>query len=255
MTCSDWAEKRPLGGAAVDRQGTPCAIGTADCRDRTNRGAGRRRPEDIGPAPPPTRADGRHGIEQFARVGMAGQTENCGDGADLDQPPGKHDADLVGHGANDAEVVRNEQVAESELRLLGAEQLEHLSLHRYVERADRLVADDQARLERQCARDHHALALAAGQLMRIGVGMARQEADAREECPTADRRPPSGLIPWTRQGSSMMRPTRMWAGSAPAGSWATICTSRRQAFSWRSVEGVGIGSHRLHRPGGRHLQR
>jgi hypothetical protein len=48
------------------------------------------------------------------------------------------------------------------------EQLEDLALHRDVERGGRLVGDQQARLAGQRHRDHHALLLAAGQLVRVG---------------------------------------------------------------------------------------
>ena len=49
-----------------------------------------------------------------------------------------------------------------------ADQLQDLRLRRDVERGGRLVGDQQLRLERQRHGDHRALALAAGELMRIG---------------------------------------------------------------------------------------
>ncbi len=53
------------------------------------------------------------------------------------------------------------------LRVL--EQLQDLRLHRDVERGGRLVGDQQVGLVRQRHGDHHALALAAGELMRIAL--------------------------------------------------------------------------------------
>ena len=50
-----------------------------------------------------------------------------------------------------------------------AKQLEDLRLDRHVERADRLVAHQQLRLEDHGARDGHALALAAGQCRGCGA--------------------------------------------------------------------------------------
>ena len=47
------------------------------------------------------------------------------------------------------------------------EQLQDLRLHGDVERGGRLVGDQQVRLVRQGHGDHHALALAARELMRI----------------------------------------------------------------------------------------
>ena len=59
-------------------------------------------------------------------------------------------------------------------------QLEDLRLDGHVERGGRLVGDDQLRIAGKPDRDHHALAHAAGELMRIliepalGVGDADQ---------------------------------------------------------------------------------
>jgi hypothetical protein len=58
------------------------------------------------------------------------------------------------------------------------EQIDDLRLHGNIQRAHRLVADDQFRLDRQRARDADALALAAGKFMRITLRVNRVEADA-----------------------------------------------------------------------------
>ena len=49
------------------------------------------------------------------------------------------------------------------------EELEDLRLDRHVEGRRRLVGDQQLRLQRERHRDHHALAHAARELMRVGV--------------------------------------------------------------------------------------
>ena len=65
-------------------------------------------------------------------------------------------------------------------RLQLAQQVEDLRLDRDVERRRRLVGDDERRLAGERDRDHHALAHAAGQLMRVvaraprGVGNAHR---------------------------------------------------------------------------------
>ena len=60
------------------------------------------------------------------------------------------------------------------------EQVEDLRLDRDVERGDRLVADDEVRVQGERARDADALALAAGELVRIPRRrVARQADDAR----------------------------------------------------------------------------
>ena len=58
------------------------------------------------------------------------------------------------------------------------DELENLRLDRHVERGRRLVGDEQLRPARQRHRDHHALAHAAGELVRIAVGAAPRVGDA-----------------------------------------------------------------------------
>ena len=65
------------------------------------------------------------------------------------------------------------------------EQVQHRRLHRDVERRDGLVGDEQLRLEREGARDAHALALTAGELARIGVERPRAEPDEVEQLAAA----------------------------------------------------------------------
>ena len=79
------------------------------------------------------------------------------------------------------EVVRDEQVGQAELALQVAQQVDDLRLHRDVERRHRLVADDQARVERERAGDADALALPAGKLVRIAVERLRPQADLAEQ--------------------------------------------------------------------------
>ena len=67
------------------------------------------------------------------------------------------------------------------------EQVEDLRLDRDVERRDRLVADDQLRVQRERARDPDALALAARELVRVAVREARVEADDVEQLAHARR--------------------------------------------------------------------
>ena len=64
-----------------------------------------------------------------------------------------------------------------EVALEVAQQVEDLRLDRDVERRHRLVGDDQLRLQRERARDADALALAAGELVRVAVVVLRVEPD------------------------------------------------------------------------------
>ena len=75
------------------------------------------------------------------------------------------------------QVVRDEDDRQPELVLELREQVDDLRLDRDVERGDRLVGDDQLRLQRDRARDADALALAAGELVREAVVVLGVEAD------------------------------------------------------------------------------
>ena len=61
----------------------------------------------------------------------------------------------------------DEQISDAALGLEVLQQIDDLRLHRNVQRAHRLIAHNQFRLHRQCARDADALALAAAELVRI----------------------------------------------------------------------------------------
>ena len=67
-------------------------------------------------------------------------------------------------------VIRT--IAMPSSRLQPAEQLQDLRLHRDVERGRRLVGDQQVGLAQQRHRDHHPLAHAAGELVRVHVEAA-----------------------------------------------------------------------------------
>ena len=67
-------------------------------------------------------------------------------------------------------------MASAELALQAARRLRICACTEHVERGDRLVGDDQLRLERQRGRDADALALAARELVRARCGMTWGEA-------------------------------------------------------------------------------
>ena len=79
-----------------------------------------------------------------------------------------HDRDAVGDVGDDAHVVGHQQDAETALVGEVADKLQDLRLHRHIERCRRLVGDQQLRPAGQGRRDDDALALAAGELVRIG---------------------------------------------------------------------------------------
>jgi hypothetical protein len=65
-------------------------------------------------------------------------------------------------------------------RLQVAQQIDDLRLHAHVERRGRLVQHDELRLQHHGAGDRDALALAAGEFMRIAPAGRRIEADFLE---------------------------------------------------------------------------
>jgi hypothetical protein len=91
---------------------------------------------------------------------------------------------------HDAEIVRDEEIGEAELALQILQQVDDLRLDRDVERRDRLVADNELRIERERPRDADALALSAGEFVGI-------------------------TAPWMSSGSMMMSATVMRGLSAP----------------------------------------
>ena len=88
-------------------------------------------------------------------------------GRQLDDAPAVHHRDALADLAHQPQVVRDEEVREAQPLLQIEQQIHDLRLHRDVERRDRLVADDERRLERERAREADALPLAAAELVRI----------------------------------------------------------------------------------------
>ena len=72
--------------------------------------------------------------------------------------------------AHDAEVVGDEEIAESAGALQLIEQVEHLRLHRHIKTRHRFVADQDVGARRNGARDRDALLLAAGEVPRTATG-------------------------------------------------------------------------------------
>ena len=130
------------------------------------------------------------------------------------------------------QVVRDEQVRQVELVLEVLEQVEDLGLDRHVERRHRLVADDQLRAERERPGDADALALAAGELVRVPVVVLRVQPDELHELAGPRRLIVFfGTVLWIRNGSPMICPTVCRGFSDAYGSWKIICISRRSGRS------------------------
>src|SRR6266545_603192 len=100
--------------------------------------------------------------------------------AHLLDPAAVHHCDVVGDGERLLLVVRHVQRRDPELELDAPDLLAQLDPHLGVERGQRLVEQEQTRLDRESPRKRDALLHSAGQLMRIAIaGVA--EADELEQ--------------------------------------------------------------------------
>ena len=132
------------------------------CRSSPARFADHRQPRGA-------RVERRPAGEQRAGVGVARGAEDARRPGPARAPAVAHHHHAVGDLADDAEVVADEQHAHAVLGLQPREQLHDLALDGDVERGGRLVGDQQLRLAGQRHGDHHALLLAARELVRIGA--------------------------------------------------------------------------------------
>ena len=78
----------------------------------------------------------------------------------------------------DGEVMGDEQISQSHLLLQLLEHIYHLRLNGYIQCGDRLIADDELRIDCQCSRDADTLTLSAGELVRVTVCMLGVQSDS-----------------------------------------------------------------------------
>ena len=148
-------KRQPLGGAA--RSGGEPGMPTRRCSGPVSGGN-----DSMSP-----RVYGCSGLRAAARAG-AGSTIS----------PAYMIAIRSANSMQQREVVRDEEHREAEVALQILDLLEDLALHDDVERGRRLVHDQELGLERERHRDDHALAHAAGELVRDtrarGAGRCRR---------------------------------------------------------------------------------
>ena len=135
----------------------------------------------------------RQRAEQAPRVRHVRALEEPLDRRLLDHLGRVHDDDLVGDLGDDAEVVRDHDDRAPELLLELVHQRQDLRLRRHVERGRRLVGDQQVGVVDERHRDHHALAHAARELVRVVVDapLGARDADRLEQL---DRTRAGGLL-------------------------------------------------------------
>jgi len=128
----------------------------------------------------------RHGVgrarrgraKELAGVGMLRVGEKRGGGAGFHDLAILHHTDPVSNALHDPEVVGDEEKPHPLVPLEICQQFKDLGLDGDIERGRGFVRDQDIRLVRQRHGDHHPLALAAGQLVRIRAKAAFGVADA-----------------------------------------------------------------------------
>ncbi len=92
-----------------------------------------------------------------------------------------HHRDPVAYVLHDLEVVRDEEIGQTEALPQIRHQVQYLAAYREIQRRNRLVRDYEPGHERYRPGDPHPLALAAGELVRVTGGGVRGEADEANE--------------------------------------------------------------------------
>jgi len=111
----------------------------------------------------------RGGFGKLARIGVHLRAQHLDGGPGLLHLPVAQDGDLVGHAGDNAQIVANEHEPHAVLGDQFAQQIEDLRLQHHVERGGRLVGDQEFGPQRAGDGDDDALALSAGQFVRIAV--------------------------------------------------------------------------------------
>ena len=189
---------------------------------------------------------GRH---QRLGVGLARRLEDRVGRARLDHLAVLHHQHLVGQRAHHAQVVADEQVGEAVALLQVAQQVDDLRLHRHVERRGRLVEHDEARLQHHGAGDGDALALAAGEFVRVAVPALGVEADLLQR--VDDERSRSAPLPpspctFEALGDDLRRPTG--AARASRTGPGTRSASRGAAAAARASRALDAPAEKDDRP-------
>src|SRR3954468_11814699 len=121
------------------------------------------------------------GGEEGLRVGMRGAGCDFFGRTDFNGVSQIHNHDAMADVFDDREIVRDEEQGDAAFALQVLQQVDDLGAHRHVERADRFVADQQARFDREGAGDADALALAAAEFVRVTVNVFGQQTDGLQQ--------------------------------------------------------------------------
>ena len=112
----------------------------------------------------------------------------------LDDLTGVHDRNPVARLGDHREVMGDQEQGQPQVAPQLLEELQDLPLRHHVERRGRLVADHQLGATGERERDHHALAHAAGELVRVLLPAGARDADALEQLADTCTRIDVGLV-------------------------------------------------------------
>jgi len=121
------------------------------------------------------------GAQKRLRIGMTGPAVHLTRGRELHHPAQVHDRDTLAYMFHDVKVVGDEQIAQPELFLKVAQEVDDLRLDGNVEGANRLIGHDEARGDGKSARDADTLTLAAGELVGIAPHVLGSQANPLEQ--------------------------------------------------------------------------
>ena len=128
--------------------------------------------------------------QQSLRIRMPWTCEEGFGRREFDDATDIHHGEPIGDVLDDAEIVRDEEIADTEILLQILQQVEDLRLDRDVERGYRLVGDDKERVGHKSAGDADALPLAAAEGVRITVEVRRPRDRPFPPCPSRAPRAP-----------------------------------------------------------------
>ena len=124
------------------------------------------------------RAEFGHGSEQGAGIGVLRAGKDLGGGAGFDAFAAVHDLHSVGDFGDYAHVVRDENDAHLHFVLQCADERQDLRLDGHVEGGGRFVGNQERGFAGQCHGDHHPLAHAPRELVRVALEDVTRFGDA-----------------------------------------------------------------------------
>src|SRR5439155_17320805 len=111
--------------------------------------------------------DTRNRPQKSERVGVLGICEELLRVCPLDDVARVHDVNAVAQPGHDAEIVGDHDDGHVQIVAQSIQEIEDLGLNSDIERGRGLIADDELGLARERHSNHHALAHAAAELVRI----------------------------------------------------------------------------------------